>query len=38
MIYVFQYVILMIWLLAYIGFGALLSFTAIWIYRIIRNK
>ena len=38
MIYAFKYVILAIWILAYIGIGILLSALAVIIYRLIRDK
>lgn len=38
MIYVFEYIILTIMAIAYIGIGACLSFIAVWIYRLIRDK
>lgn len=38
MIYVYQYIILAIMAIAYMGIGACLSFIAIWIYRIIKDN
>lgn len=38
MIFVYEYVILAIWILAYIGIGILLSALAVIIYRLIRDK
>lgn len=38
MIYAFQYIILTIMAIAYIGIGACLYFIAVWIYRIIKDK
>lgn len=38
MIYAFKYVMLAIWILAYIGIGILLSALAVIIYRLIRDK
>ena len=38
MIYAFEYITFLIMAIAYIGIGACLSFIAVWIYRLIRDK